>query len=59
MAQTYDCPCNTCAWALWDYEEFYGGGKQWFFVDCEKGCDVPMPGEDCEGYLEHEDKEDW
>lgn len=52
MTQTYDCPCNTCAWAEWDYDEYYGGDRRWFMVECGKGYDLPMPGDDCEGYLE-------
>ena len=41
--------CNTCAYARWDYEEYAGGYRHWFFDGCEKDLE---PAEDCEGYEE-------
>lgn len=30
--------CNTCRFALWDYEEYYNTTyKQWFVEGCKKG----------------------
>lgn len=29
--------CKNCKYAIWDYEEYYGGGKEWFVTDCRKG----------------------
>jgi hypothetical protein len=55
MAQTYDCPCNTCGYALWDYEEYYGGAKRWFYDGCGKDLE-PEEGE-CEGYEEYEERQ--
>ena len=36
--------CNTCRFALWDYEEYYNTtDKQWFV----EGCKKDMPDADC------------
>ena len=44
-----ECKCNTCKFAVWDYEEYAGGYKRWFFDICMKDLDDP---EDCEKYEE-------
>lgn len=47
----FDRVCNTCVFAQWDYEEYYGGAKRWYFDECSIGLDGN--GEDCEGYKEY------
>lgn len=33
--------CETCRYAHWDYEDYYGTNrKQWFVDDCELGIDI-------------------
>lgn len=29
--------CNECRYAIWDYEEYLGGGKQYFIDGCKLG----------------------
>lgn len=39
--------CETCKYALFDYEEYYGTtAKEWFVCGCEKGNDP----DECEEY---------
>ena len=33
--------CGDCLYAVWDYEEYYGGSRRWFVVGCRKGLDEP------------------
>lgn len=47
----YSCICSTCVFAQWDYEEYYGGAKRWYFDGCSIGLE--KNGEDCEGYKEY------
>lgn len=46
--------CDTCKYALWDYEEYYGTNRREYFI---AGCKKGMDGTDCEEYEESEDKE--
>lgn len=47
--------CRDCKYAIMDYCEYYGGVKQYFVADCEKG----MPGEaKCEEFEEFKESED-
>ena len=48
-----DSKCNTCAYARWDYEEYYGGFKRWFFDRCE--YDLEEGREACKKYERYED----
>ena len=42
--------CQTCKYAVWDYETYYGTtAKQWFITDCKKTME---PVDDCEEYEE-------
>lgn len=44
--------CNTCAYAEWDYERYYGStAKDWFLVGCKKGLEEQ---DECEEYEEYE-----
>ena len=45
--------CENCKYALYDFEDYYGGGKQYFVCGCKK--DLPEPDEDgeCESYKEY------
>lgn len=38
--------CTSCRHAEWDFEEYYGGGRQWFVCGCKKD-EAP---EECEAY---------
>ena len=40
--------CNNCKYARFDYEEYYGGYKRWFFDGCVK--DLEDDDGECEGY---------
>ena len=31
-----DSLCETCKYAEWDYEEYFGGGRQYFVCGCKK-----------------------
>ena len=42
--------CETCRFAIMDYEEYYGGARQYFVSGCEKDLE---PDEECEGYEEY------
>ena len=44
--------CASCKYALWDYEEYYGGKRRYFVDDCKWG-ETP---ETCEQYEEDEDE---
>ncbi len=46
--------CDDCKYAVWDYEEYYGGVKRWFFDHCFKDLD---PDDNCEGYERYEGEE--
>lgn len=39
--------CDTCKYALWDYEEYYGTTRREYFI---AGCKKDMDGTDCEEY---------
>ena len=40
--------CQTCKYAVWDYETYYGTtAKQWFITDCKKNM---KPVDTCNGY---------
>ena len=45
--------CEDCKYAIWDYEEYYGGQQQWFVSDCKKDWPFWLK-EDCEDYEEYE-----
>lgn len=45
--------CDTCAYSKWDYEEYEGGYRRWFFDGCEK--DLEDGQDECEGYEDWED----
>ena len=38
--------CKECKYAVWDYEDYYGDGRQYFVTDCRK--DLPEPEGECE-----------
>ena len=44
--------CETCKYATTDYEDYYGGGREYFVEGCEKCNDIDT--EDCEDYEERE-----
>jgi hypothetical protein len=46
----FDRTCNDCKYAVWDYEEYEGGARRWFFDCCLK--DLDGADDDCEGYDE-------
>ena len=47
--------CRDCKYAIIDCFEYYGGAKQYFAADCEKG----MPGEaECEEFEEFKESEE-
>ena len=43
--------CSECVHSEIDYEEYYGGYRQYFVDGCAKGCDIENSG-DCEEYKE-------
>ena len=45
--------CEDCKYAVWDYEEYYGGAKRWFVDDCKK-CNSDDDGE-CDDFEEVEE----
>ena len=44
--------CTNCKYATWDYEEYYGGGKQYFVCGCNRDADLEA--DECEEYEEGE-----
>lgn len=44
--------CNECRYAIWDFEEFIGGGKQYYIEGCKLGY---QDKEECEN--EHGDED--
>lgn len=46
--------CDDCKYAVHDYAEYYGGARQYFIADCERGGD--MEAEDCEMWEERKDE---
>lgn len=40
--------CRRCRFAEWDYEEYYGGSKEWFVCGCIKDAES----EECEEFEE-------
>lgn len=50
--------CRNCKFADWDYEEYYGGTKQWFVCGCQKDLDIE-DGDTCDGFEEEDEEEDW
>ena len=46
--------CSHCIHSEMDYEDFYGGGRQWFPVDCKKdgNFDGSVDGSECKYYEE-------
>lgn len=49
--------CRQCRHAAWDYEEYYGGAKQWFLTGCRKDAE-PHYNEDEEAWECDEYRED-
>ena len=45
-----ECRCDDCKYAKYDYEEYYGGGKQYFICGCKKDGDVENSDE-CPEYV--------
>lgn len=47
--------CQTCKYAVWDYETYYGENqkyfRQYFIEGCKKALDEPE-GDECEEYEE-------
>ena len=43
--------CQTCKYAVWDYETYYDGSRQYFIEGCKKALDEPE-GDECEEYEE-------
>ena len=48
--------CRDCKYAIMNYCEYYGGAKQCFVEDCEKGMIGEEEPEECEEFEESEDK---
>lgn len=46
--------CRNCKYAICDYEEYYGGKRQWFVEDCRRGCDIDA--DECDEYEEYGDE---
>ena len=46
--------CRRCMFAKWDYEEYYGGSKEWFVEGCIKDAD--NENFDCEEFEETAEK---
>lgn len=51
-----EMPCNTCGYAKWDYEEYYGGAKRWFFDGCMRDLE---PDTECDEYKEYRNDPEW
>jgi hypothetical protein len=49
--------CQTCKYAVWDYETYYGGDRQYFIEGCKKALDEPE-GDECEEYEEDTEEMD-
>ena len=48
--------CQTCKYAVRDYIEYCGGGRQYYFVgSCKKYLDIKPEGDECEEYEENTD----
>jgi hypothetical protein len=45
--------CSDCAYAIWDYEEYYGGAKDYYFVACARDRE---PEDDCPEYRQYEEE---
>ena len=41
--------CEDCKYAIWDYEQYYPAGKEYFVSGCRLGNDE----EDCEDFDEY------
>lgn len=52
MGGRMDDLCQVCKWAVWDYEEYYGGARQWFLERCARDHDIDPVVSDCEDYEE-------
>lgn len=49
--------CESCANAVWDYEEYYGTTRKQYFVDgCKLDNELCESGE-CDDYIE--EREEW
>lgn len=44
--------CENCKYATWDYEEYYGGGRQYFVDGCQKHGEAE---EACDDYEERKE----
>lgn len=52
--------CDSCKYAVWDYDFFYTGGKNhidWFLRHCRMGQPPALLGRGCEAYEEYTDDE--
>ena len=43
--------CEKCKYAIWDYEDYYPSGWQWFIT----GCKIANDEKDCTDYEENEE----
>jgi len=58
MGGRMDDLCQDCKWAVWDYEEYYGGARQWFLERCAHDHDIDPVVTDCEDYAEDDNEGD-